>query len=70
MNSSGLDKNFREGFYFSWAQRTGWVTILTDGGKDAWEGRIGQVKAQRRDRCWEQQCFGKAGLKGEKRNGQ
>lgn len=55
--------------YFSWAQGTGWVTILAGGGKDVWEGRTEQAKAQRRDRCWEQQGFGKAGLEGEKRNG-
>ena len=32
-------------------------------------GRTGPVKAHRRDGCREQQCFGKAGLEGEKRNG-
>lgn len=57
MNSSGLTRTSGRDLYFSWARGAGWVTILAGGGKGAWAGRTGQVKAQRRDRCWEQQML-------------
>lgn len=44
MNSSGLDKNFREGFIFQLGSRAGWVTILAGGGKrcDGRKNRAGE----------------------------